>query len=242
VFQALTDPRELAAWQADAVKGRVARGGTLELEWPRLGVSLALEVEDVVPEHRVVLAHAPARLELTLTNGGLELCHSAPFDDDSAAGTESSWRVALATLATYLGRHTDRARRVHWSIARAGGSPELCHAYFTDPELLSSWFGATDRAIGPVGSSVNITLGTGHRVRGPVIAHTPGRDLALRWRDADDSVLVFRTLPDPTSETKRHVLIGWSRWSELPAADEIGRELDAAAERLGRRLSGLFHA
>lgn len=236
MFQALTDPKEISAWQADSVQGRVTEGSTLQLAWPKLGVTLDLEVSELVPERRVVYSHGPARLELNVTNGGVELIHSGPFDDDAAAGTESSWRVALAILATYLGRHTHRPRRVHWATARARGSAALCHAYFTQAELLSSWLGDTDTALGSVGKRVCLTLAGGRTLSGPIIAHTEGRDLALRWREADDSVLVLRTLPVSSDPKQRHVLVGWSRWSELPDAANVTRELDAGVERLRRQL------
>jgi uncharacterized protein YndB with AHSA1/START domain len=241
VFRALSDATELSAWQADVVRGRVATGRTLSLEWPKLGVALELEVRAVEPARRVLLTNGLANVELTVQGGGLELCHTAPMDDDERAGTESSWRIALATLSTYLARHGDKTRRVHWAKARVRGSPELCHAYFSDAQLLRGWLGVTDSNIGPSGSVVHLQLESGRRARGPVIAHTTGRDLAFRWQELDDSVLVMRTLPDPEPE-KRAVLLGWSRWSELPDASAVVRELDTAVERLARRLESLAYA
>jgi uncharacterized protein YndB with AHSA1/START domain len=234
IFRALTDPQDLSAWHADVVRGRVEAGRTLELAWPRLGASLELSVERVVPGRRIVLSSALGNLEMSVENGGVELCHSAAFDEDTHAGMESSWRVTLSILNTYLGRHVDRARHVHWSMARVHASPELCHAYFTDPHLLRTWFGAADDGVGSVESRVNLTLGPTLRVSGRVLAHTEGRDVALRWQDADDSVLVFRTLP--VGDGSRCALLGWSRWSEPPNAEEITRALDQAAQRLERKL------
>jgi len=234
IFRALTDPQDLSAWHADVVRGRVEAGRTLELAWPRLGASLELAVERVVPGRRVELSSALGNLEMTVENGGVELCHSGLFDDDTHAGMESSWRVTLSILQTYLGRHVDRARHVHWSIARVQASPELCHAYFTDAHLLSTWFGAADSDIGAAESRVSLSLGSALRVHGPVLAHTLGRDIALRWQETDDSVLVFRTLP--AGDGGRYALLGWSRWSEPPNAAEITKALDQAATRLSRKL------
>lgn len=209
-------------------------GRTLELAWPRLGASLELAVERVVPGRRVVLTSAIGSLDMSVENGGVELCHSGPFDDDTLAGMESSWKVTLAILQTYLSRHVDRARHVHWSMARVHASAELCHAYFTDPHLLRTWFGAADSSIASVEARANLTLGPSLRVRGPVLSHSPGRDVALRWQEADDSVLVFRTLP--VGDGSRCALLGWSRWSEPPNTAEITAALDRAAERLTRKL------
>jgi uncharacterized protein YndB with AHSA1/START domain len=241
IFRALSEAEELAAWQADVVRGRVAPGRTLELGWPKLGVSVSLEVRAVEPARRVLLSQGAAQLELTIQRGGIELCHTAPMDEDERAGTESSWRISLAILATYLMRHSGRPRRVHWATARGRGSPELCHAYFTDASLLRSWLGTAETDIGAEGSIAHLSLEGGRRARCPVIAHTHGRDLAVRWQEMDDSVLVMRTLPSP-EPAMRTLLLGWSRWSEPPDAQNVERQLDAAVERLARRLEALAYA
>jgi uncharacterized protein YndB with AHSA1/START domain len=236
IFRALSDARELAAWQADRVEGVVRPGSSLRLGWPMLGIELALDVATVEADRQIVFTHGQARLELEVVPGGVELRHTASFDDDTLAGTASSWRVALATLANYLARHAGRPRRVHWSVARARGSVELCHAYFTEPALLSAWLGSTTSALGAVDTSVTLTLASGRRASGSVLAHTPGRDIAVRWREADDSVLVLRTLPVDRERNARHLLLGWSRWSELPDSEAIQTELNRAILQLAKRL------
>lgn len=236
IFRAISDPRELSAWQADKVQGDVRQGSSIALGWPLLGIELQLDVVRVEADRSVTLTHGSARLELEIVNGGIELRHTAPFDDDIFEGTASSWRVALATLANYLARHAGRPRRVHWAVARARGSAQLCHAYFTEPELLSTWLGSTSTLIGAVDSNVTLALASGRRASGPVLAHTPGRDLALRWREADDSILVLRTLPVDADRNARYVLLGWSRWSDLPEVEAIQHELNRAVGQLARRL------
>jgi uncharacterized protein YndB with AHSA1/START domain len=236
VFRALSEAKELSAWKADAVKGGVRQGSKVKLGWPMLGIELELDVVRVEAGRLVVFAHGPTRLELEVGGGGVELRHSGPFDDDTLAGTESSWRIALATLANYLARHAGRPRRVHWSVARARGSVELCHAYFTLPELLGTWLGSTPAPIGGVDTNVMLSLASGRRASGPVLAHTPGRDLAVRWREADDSVLVLRTLPVQSDPGARFVLLGWSRWSDLPDAETVRIELNRAVAQLAKRL------
>jgi uncharacterized protein YndB with AHSA1/START domain len=201
-----------------------------------LGIQLELDVVRVEPGRLVAFSHGPTRLELEVVSGGVELRHTAPFSDDTLAGTASSWRIALATLANYLGRHSGRPRKVHWSVARARGSVGLCHAYFTLPELLREWIGSSSTLIGDVDTSVALSLASGRRASGRVLAHTPGRDLALRWREADDSVVVFRTLPVESDPNARFVLLGWSRWSELPDVQAIQRELTRAVAQLAKRL------
>jgi len=236
IFQALTEPRELSAWQADKVEGQVRPGSNLTFGWPMLGISLSLEVVQLVAGKAVAFVHGSARLEFEMVRGGIELRHTGPFDDDTLAGTASSWRIALATLKNYLARHAGRQRRVHWAVARARGGVELCHAYFTEPPLLASWLGSTPAPLGETDSNVTLTLASGRRVSGPVLAHTPGRDLAIRWREADDSMLVFRTLPVETDPGSRYLLLGWSRWSEPPEVESIRTDLNRAVGQLARSL------
>jgi len=235
IFRALTDPGDLAAWHADVVRGTVEEGRTLELSWPQLGAQLSLEIHKVIPGRKLVMQSELGQLELAVERGGLELSHSFPFDEDRAAGTESSWRITLALLSTYLSRHVDRKRRVHWAIARARATPELCHAYFTEANLLRTWLGNAESSVGPAETEVRFSFG-GRPARGPVLANTAGRDVAIRWREADDSVLALRTLPAPDEPGTRYLLLGWSRWSDLPHAKEVEQELDRAATRLAKRL------
>jgi len=236
IFRALSDARDLAAWQADAVRNAVVRGRTVELAWPKLGIRLDLEVREVVADRKVVFGHGPARLELEVAHGGVWLRHTAPFDDDTLEGTASSWRIALSTLSVYLSRHAGAARRVHWAAARARGSAALCHAYFTERELLATWLGTVSGNVGSVDTPVALSLASGRRASGPVLANTPGRDVAIRWREADDSVLAMRTLPVLSDPEARTVLLCWSHWSDLPDGHAIRQELDRAIELLGRKL------
>ena len=72
---------------------------------------------------------------------------------------------------------------------------------------------------------------------GVVLAHTEGRDLALRWDEANYSVVSFRTLPSPTSPDERLLVVSWSRWSDLDNAERIAGELDGALARLVQLLN-----
>nr|PZN22637.1 MAG: hypothetical protein DIU78_15335 [Pseudomonadota bacterium] len=90
--------------------------------------------------------------------------------------------------------------------------------------------------VGSVDTPVALSLASGRRASGPVLANTPGRDVAIRWREADDSVLAMRTLPVLSDPEARTVLLCWSHWSDLPDGHAIRQELDRAIELLGRKL------
>jgi hypothetical protein len=167
-----------------------------------------------------------------LREGEVELSHSAPFEDDEELGTESSWRLALGTLAHYLTRYAGQPRETVWLVKPAKTTAEAAHAFFTLPDALGAWLGRATAPIGAPGSGYRIALGAGGTMSGLVLAHTEGRDLALRWDETNHSVLTLRTLPSPTGEDERLLVISWSRWADLDNAELIAGELDGALARL----------
>ncbi len=130
IWQACSNVTGLRAWQADEVEGEVARGRHLLLGFPALGVSVQLEVERVEAERGLVLRADDSRLELSIAPGRVSIEHRADFDEDECAGTLSSWRLSLATLAHYVEQHDGKARSVHWAVARAATSIDDAHAFF----------------------------------------------------------------------------------------------------------------
>jgi hypothetical protein len=236
LWAACATPKGIANWQADAVSGKVAKGHTLTLGWPELGVRIDLEVREVEQRRHLTFEHASARLEFEINPGELTLSHHAPFDEDEAEGTESSWRVALGTLAHYLACHDGRERNVFWAVRSANTNSESAHAFFTLPETLVSWLGRSEEPIGEVGTRYRIEPIWGGTMSGVVLAHTEGRDLALSFEEAENSVIGLRTLPSPRSSGERLLLAFWSRWVEIADAKVVEKGLDAALGRLARQL------
>jgi len=214
------------------VTGAVRAGETLGLGWPDLGVSIRLDVLELLEGRRVVFGHGESRVRFEVRQGEVELSHSAPFEDDEEQGTESSWRLALGTLAHYLERYPGQKRETVWLVKPAVTSAEAAHAFFTLPDALGAWLGKAGAAIGAAGSRYRITLGSGGSMSGVVLAHTEGRDVALRWDEADHSVVTFRTLPSPDRQKERLLVLSWSRWSEPENAERLAGELDGALARL----------
>jgi uncharacterized protein YndB with AHSA1/START domain len=236
LWLACATPSGIAGWQADQVTGVVQPGETLGLGWPDLGVSIRLDVVELLEGRRVVFGHGQSRVRFEVREGEVELSHSAPFEDDEEIGTESSWRLALGTLAHYLDRYAGQERETVWLVKPAKTSAEAAHAFFTLPDALAAWLGRASAPIGAVGTRYRIELGAGGSMSGVVLAHTEGRDLALRWDEANYSVITFRTLPSPVGEQERLLVISWSRWAELDNAERIAGELDGALARLVQRL------
>jgi uncharacterized protein YndB with AHSA1/START domain len=232
LWLACATPSGIAGWQADQVTGVVQAGESLGLGWPDLGVSIRLDVLELHEGRRIVFGHGDSRVRFEVREGEVELSHSAPFEDDEELGTESSWRLALGTLAHYLDRYAGHERETVWLVKPAKTTAEAAHAFFTLPSALGAWLGRSASALGDVGSRYRIELGSGGSMSGVVLAHTEGRDLALRWDEANYSVITFRTLPSPTGEHERLLVISWSRWSELENAERIAGELDGALARL----------
>jgi hypothetical protein len=185
---------------------------------------------------------ADAELELELETDALSLRHTAEFSDDEALGTESAWRLSLATLGHYLEHHDGKYRRTHWSIRPAKTTLQDAHAFFTVPGAMNAWLTREATIIGDPGSEFEFEFAWGGRMSGTVLAHTPGRDVALSWREQDESVLALRTLPSPTYEGERLIVVMWSRWSETAHTRNLAGELDGAVARLCRVLDSTGHA
>jgi uncharacterized protein YndB with AHSA1/START domain len=237
LWSACSEPQGLSQWQADEVSGRAVVGQTLELRWPQLGATVNLDVVEARPPSRLVLASGAARLELDIRDGELELCHHGSHAGDEAEGTASAWRVSLALLAHYLAHHADRTRRVYWISRRARASVNAAHAFFTDATALRAWLTSSGDAISRTGDPYRWTLAWNEPMSGRVLSHTPGRDIALSWREQDESVLVLRTLPAPLSDSERLLAIGLSHWSPTPLHERTLAGLGAALDHLARLLS-----
>lgn len=216
--------------------GVVEPGETLGLGWPELGVSIHLDVLELHEGRRVVFGHGESRVRFEVKEGEVELSHSAPFDEDEELGTASSWRLALGTLSHYLDRYPGRARETVWLVKPAETSAEAAHAFFSLPDALGAWLGRAAAPLGASGSRYRIELSGGGSMSGVVLAHSEGRDLALRWDEANHSVVTFRTLPSPAGDHERLLVVSWSRWVELQNAERIAGELDGALARLVRVL------
>jgi len=242
LWLACATPSGIAGWQADKVTGSVRVGQTLALSWPELGVSIQLDVVELAEGRRVVFGHGDARVRFDITEGEVVLSHSASFDEDEEIGTESSWKLALATLAHYLERYQGRDRETTWLVKPARTSAEAAHAFFTLPDAIGAWLGKASAPIGGAGSRYRIALGSGGTMSGVVLSHTEGRDLALRWDETNYSVITFRTLPSPAGPQERLLVISWSRWSELDNGERIAGELDGALARLVQLFGGAFAA
>jgi uncharacterized protein YndB with AHSA1/START domain len=236
LWRACATPSGIAAWQADEVSGDVRAGETLELGWPDLGVAVRLDVLERAEQRRLVLGHGETRVCFELSEGEIELVHSSHFDEDEEQGTASSWRLALGTLAHYLERFAGRERRTLWLVKPAATSAEAAHAFFTLPDALGAWLGRASASIGEAGARYRIALGSGGTMSGIVLANTPGRDVALRWDEADQSVITLRTLP-AGAESERLLVLSWSRWTDPVNAEPLARVLDGALARLAQVLA-----
>jgi uncharacterized protein YndB with AHSA1/START domain len=237
IWRACSNVSGLRAWQADEVDGEVIEGAELVLGFPALGIAVQLAVERVEEPRRIVLRAEDSRLELRIGRGHVSLTHSADFDEDEQAGTLSSWRLSLATLAHYLEQHDGEERTVHWAVARAAASVEDAHAFFTLAGAHTGWLtrSGTGSGIGEVGSEVALELAWGASLSGRVLSHTPPRDVLVSWRETNESLLALRTLPSPDTARERLLIATWSSWG-CAQAGPIGQNLSAALSRLSRVL------
>jgi uncharacterized protein YndB with AHSA1/START domain len=225
----------MSKWQADVVFGDAATAESITLSWPALKLSVELEVEEVVPNERVVLVVGPSRLTMEVEPGVVRLTHEGMRSDDEEDGMRSAWRTSLGLLAHGLSKHPERERRVHWITRHAKTTPELSHVYFTDPAAMSQWLTQTG-SVGQEGSSLALKLMTEEPITGEVFANTPNRDVAFTWQEQQDSYIVMRTFPSPRDPDERLLAICWSRWLPGPFPESEARFFEAALGRLAQIL------
>jgi uncharacterized protein YndB with AHSA1/START domain len=242
LWRACASAAGLRAWQADEVAGEIAPGKSLVLGWPMLEVAIELEVQTVEPGRRLIFLRDDSELELELGDGGIVLRHSGAFDDDELAGTLSSWRLSLATLAHYLEWHDGEARQVHWAVRPALTDIEHAHAFFTLPQAQRSWLARESSGVGAAGSSVSLELAWGEALHGRVLSHTPSRDVLLSWQETNQSLLALRTLPSPGNASERLLVLSWSTWGDVANRSATSRELDGALARLAQALERVGRA
>jgi uncharacterized protein YndB with AHSA1/START domain len=242
LWDACATPRGLEGWYADKVSGTIASGGTVRLEWPGLQSSAVLEVVEWAPERRVVYRNGDSRVALDVADQRVSLTHSGLGGTDDIEGFRSSWRVALAVLAHSLEVHRGRQRRASWFLSRARTSARTAHMYFTAPEGLSAWL-SRGSGVPREGETYSMTTLGGAPMSGRVLAVEDGRDVAISWQEADDSVLVFRSLPSPARRDERILAACWSRWMAPNSRREDGvrqveaKQTEAELERSVRRLA-----
>lgn len=231
VWEACASVEGLTRWQADAVSGEVREGGQLVLRYPAFSAEIRLDVLEVVPERRLVLQSDDSLVEFDLKPGGVSLQHTQLGLVSDLEGIESSWRLALAQLAHSVERHPDRARTVSWITRQARGSCGLFHLCFTEGHCLARWLG-NGGDIGPEGTRFSIGREGGLMLSGRVCLNIPGHDVALVCENLDDSFLVLRSFPAPSSPDERTVALAWSVWGDhdgtwlLPTLDALESALD----------------
>ncbi len=239
VWRALSSRAGLALWQADEVRGSVARGEVVTLAWPQLGAELHLEVAELVPGRRIALQDPSSKLTLELMTGGVRLTHELMAPPDDIEGMHASWRLALSQLAHSLERHPGCVRHSEWVSCSLPVSAAQVHSLMVVPELAARWLWTGQ--LGDEGSQAELAY-AGRAVSGRVLCHTPGRDVSVCWDEHGASTLTVRTLPSPGVSDERIVALVWSRWHPVLAdAEQIQAEGRALRGELAGSLKRLAH-
>jgi uncharacterized protein YndB with AHSA1/START domain len=238
LWEACATRSGLEGWYADRVSGTLAPDGKVRLEWPERGARVDLDVEEHVPDRRIVFSHGATRVILAVSDGKVVLTHAGLDSSDDVPGFESSWRVALAVLGHALEVHPGKSRRTRWVVRGVSTSATLAHLCFTEPEALATWLGRS-ASVGDEGQPFIIRTANGENMSGDVLIRNGGRDVAFSWREQSDSVLIFRTLPSPTAADGRILAACWSKWGPTQAGEravltDLSRALDRLALVLAR--------
>jgi uncharacterized protein YndB with AHSA1/START domain len=240
LWSACATPAGLQRWQADEVRGEVRQGSNLELSWPDLGVATRVTVERCEAMRALTLRQLPHRVLFELSDGRLAVEQRGLSETAEADGVASGWALALGTLAHQLTHHEDEPRRVVWMVREARCSPEQAHLFFTDPSAHSTWLApggaVSGTGIGAPRSRFEMRLADAPDLIGTVVAHVPGRDVALGLERDSWSVLALRTLPLPGDPGRLLLAMQWSRWDGREHPPALLAALEAAMSRLARRL------
>jgi hypothetical protein len=211
-------------------------GQSITLTWPSLRLNLKLEVAEAVPEERLVFLVGPSRLTIEVEDGQIRLTHDGLRTDDEEDGTRSAWRASLSLLAHSLVHHRGRERQVRWITRSIKTSAPIAHLFYTQPAALGQWLTRSGE-IGLEGSAVDLSLWSGERITGEVLANTKDRDVAFTWQEQNQSCVVLRSFPSPTAPDERLLALSWSLWGAKAFSDSMLKHLEHSFDRLARTLN-----
>jgi uncharacterized protein YndB with AHSA1/START domain len=250
VWQALTDPVELARWFPTDAAVDPRPGGTFAISWDGQW-KWEMTITDFEPLHRLRMVDRAARpfdangqpvtgsatatlaLEIVLDGRGgctvLRLVHSgfgsgAEWEDE-LDGVTLGWNVELRGLRHYLARHRGRTRTIAWAHAASPRPVAEIWRQLTSPAGLIA-DGWTDSLNG--GDAVSLRLTTGDAIEGRVIYSVDGRQLLIDAENLGHS-LVRLSLDRAAGQSMAQVWL--SSWT-LPA-----HEVQAVGGRLRHALS-----
>jgi uncharacterized protein YndB with AHSA1/START domain len=234
VWRAL-EPTGLTGWLCEAAVGELTPGARVELGWPSLGLEAAVDVVEVDPGRRVVLAGtgdaAGERQETTLTDDGgttrVVVRHDGFGDGERAraraAGTEAGWQVALRVLDLFLGGREDQRLAARAAVGTSAASVEAMWPRLAETLGLARWLGPIEGPLDREGAVGAVTIG-GRRTRAIVLGRVPPFELALTL-PAYDAVLRARLIDLEGATLVCLQVVGWSPERIDNLAEPLGRAL-----------------
>lgn len=143
LWRAWTEPRLVEGWYADEVTGEPKQGAYYTWRFDGFGPPQALEVKEVDPGRRLVLAATGyGQIEVLFPGRGqVSLRHSElPFSDVLLDDCESGWRMALATLGHYAANYFEQPKRTLLVMREARFDFAHLHRLFSDAKHFRRWF------------------------------------------------------------------------------------------------------
>ena len=241
VWEAWTNPDDIARWFVDRARGKPEVGSTFTWIFEKFGYELPYEVVAAEPGRRFALGgeipgRGPFLLEITIRKDGGEtvvtLVNSGFLDgaswDEEYEGILSGWQNALATLKEYLENHRGLARSALLVIQPADSAYEKLLPFYATPRGLCRWL-ATSAEIGEVGDRCGLALSGGGTLTGRDLSKTAW-EVALSWRELD-AVLELKGFRFGTlGRVVGARVVGWGE--AIQAATGLEGRLQAALERL----------
>jgi len=214
LWRAWTEPRLLEGWYADEVTGEPRAGTYYTWRFEGFGPPQALEVKQVDPAKRLVLAATGyGEIEAVFSEPGrLVLTHSGlPFPDEILDDCQSGWRMALTVLGHYVRHYFEQPKRSLLVMREAEFDFGRVHEAFTHPKLFRMWF-------------------KGPQPPRDTLADT-GREVCLRW-DYIGGTLELKAFH--WGEGKRRLALRALSWARGYDLNALRGALEASLENLIR--------
>jgi uncharacterized protein YndB with AHSA1/START domain len=245
-YDAWADPEKIAHWFPDRAEGKAEPGATITWIFDKFNYRIPYEVLIAQPAEKFAIRWNPPPgmnagvLEVTISKEGgetvIRLVNSGFREgaewNEEFEGTDSGWRMALASLKHYLENYFGTSRASFLVMRPAEFSFDEAVQFQRTAAGLKMWLTKSGE-YGEVGESFALELREGGRASGRVLAKTK-RETTVGW-DEIHGVLELKAFSTGPQKMLCVRGCGWGLSAEK--AKELEGQMERAVERLAGALS-----